>query len=347
MHLSLADSRGLVRGLSLGLAPLLVAGCLDEGGPTSSSVERVTPSAEAIAELSDHEGFSRATGALEAETAPMMDEAALEVCADAGNLCLDGGQDVLTCIDGYVDCVVAAGLPSDHPYLVCLETLVSCWSTAGDDEGAVNTCFVAYDSCLGEDLPEASPPPTTEPEPGDPSDQDAALLACEDEASACLASAMDDADTAVCTGGYRDCIVAVGVSPEEPYVVCLDEATACLTDGSGPCWDQFDACVDAAYPYDGGNGSGGHEPGEPDDYEPALCEDPVVTCYEDGGSNVACIGAYRTCLLAEGWRVDDAEIICLDTLIACAGPAEASADPDAALEACADEFNICLGYPGY
>ena len=43
----------------------------------------------------------------------------------------------------------------------------------------------------------------------------------------------------------------------------------------------------------------------------------------------------------------DPSMVCLDALIACAGPAEASEDPDVALEVCADDFNTCLGYPDY
>jgi len=351
MHRSLVGVLSWIRTGVLGMAPLVVVGCLDDGGvlrpaveqETPSSVDEPTPDSPEPATPVGERGsdFARAMGSLEAEAGEMMDEAALLACADAGNLCFEDGGDPVVCIGDYVSCVVAGGVPSDHPYLVCLGDLSSCWSAAGDDESALDTCFYAYDSCLAEVV-------VTEPtEPTVPTDPfEAALFVCDEQATACFGRIGEaGVDEASCTAAYSDCIVAAGVSSDEPHVVCLDQVVECLAgDDDEACWVSFDGCVEAAYPYEPEH----HEPPEgEEEYEYALCEETTIDCYEAGGSNVECMGVYRSCLLDEGYPADDAGILCLDRLIACSGPAEASEDPDAALEVCARDFDTCLGYPEY
>ncbi len=363
MHRSLVGVLSWVRSGVLGITPLVVVGCLDDGGLVRPAVEQETPSpsdepapeSPEPASPADERGsdFSRAMGSLEAEAGAMMDEAALVACADTGNLCFEEGTDPVVCISDYVTCVVAGGLPADHPYLVCLGDLSSCWSAAGDDEGALDTCFYAYDSCLAEVVPTEPTEPTEPTDPRDPPTDpgEAALLACEEQAGWCFERVGEEGvDEATCSATYRDCIVAAGVPADEPYVVCIDQVVECLAgDDDEACWGSFEGCVDAAYPYE-------PEPHEPDgneppegeeEYEYALCEEPTMDCYEAGGSNVECMGVYRSCLLDEGYSADDPGMVCLDALIVCAGPAEASADPDAALEVCAREFDTCVGYPEY
>jgi len=178
---------------------------------------------------------------------------------------------------------------------------------------------------------------------------EAALYACEEQVNGCFERVGEaGVEEATCATTYRDCIVAAGVPADEPYVVCLDQVIECLGgEDDALCWDTFEGCVDAAYPYEPPQEPEEPEGHEPPDSEYAVCEEPVDGCYLDGGSNVECIGDYRSCLVDEGLAEDNSYIVCLDALIACAGLADASAEPDAELTICADDYSACNGYPEY
>lgn len=329
------------------VASLSFAGCLEGGEriPTTPStpsapgpVTDVTP-----VEAGLPEAFARASGALEAGeadpgTAP--DEDALATCADEAYACFDAAElSPSECLDTYIACAVASGVPADHEYLVCLADLSGCWAEVGTSEDA-DVCYATYDGCI------AAATPAPEPnDPGEPVEPDGPVEDCAYAADECLLR-VDPADgpaQAACLSVFSECLLEVGVAADEPYLGCLAEASTCLSGGTSfesaeQCWYGFEVCYEDNY--------GGVEPGpepEPDPdhgQEPSICEAETYACYDEGGSNLECLGVLETCLLEEGVPGDHPYMVCLDELQACVGPAEASGDYDA-LEACAETFNQC------
>jgi hypothetical protein len=297
------------------------------------------------------QAVATASGSLEANdgAASEPDWLALEACADTATRCFeDGTIGATVCIDTYVACAVGAGVSAADPSLGCLSTLARCLETASDEEAA-EVCVGSYEGCI-----ESIPVPVGDG-PGDdvpPSDLDSEdpLDACTLAADACLMEA-DPADgpaQAACLGGYGACLEDIGVDPAEPYLGCLAEAEGCFAAAGANvdgCWDAFGGCVDAAYPHDS---PPEHDPedDEGDAREPSLCEPETMACYEAGGSNAACLRVFATCLVDAGVPEDEPYLVCVEALIVCAEPAESGPDPDAALEVCADDFQVCLDTHG-
>lgn len=288
-------------------------------------------------------------GADAAETAPGAESSdSVDTCAETANACLESSGDPVGCVRGYVVCAVGAGLEADHPYLECVERLATCWE-ASEDLALAEACALEYDDCVNAYLASVPTDPTdpTDPsaptEPAEPTDPADPFVGCVDEANACFEARPDD--ELGCVTGYRDCLVGLGA--DAPYIGCLDSVITCLGAGShsDACYELFDYCVASAYPAEPESDPGADHGAEPDAQEWAVCEEPTMNCYEFGGTNVECLTVYRSCLIDYGLSDDDSRIACLDTLIECAGPAEASADPDAALEVCASDFNACLAAP--
>ncbi|HRE88535.1 MAG TPA: hypothetical protein PK095_05280 [Myxococcota bacterium] len=295
------------------------------------------------------EAFARASGVLEAEdpgaadegTGP--DEEALVACADEAYTCFDEARiSPSGCLDTYIACAVASGVPADHEYLVCLGDLSGCWAGVSTSDEA-DVCYANYDGCVAEATPEPSEPETPS-EPVEPGDPNGPIEACAYAADDCLLE-VDPADgpaQARCLDSYDECLAAAGVAADEPYLGCLADTRACLSDAASYesaelCWYGFQTCYEDNYGYVEPD----PEP-EPDNGDEAsICEPETIACYEAGGSNAECIGVFQTCLLDSGIPEDHPYMSCLDELIACVGPAEASDDPDAALEVCADTFNRC------
>lgn len=328
---------------------LSLMGCL-EGGQRLSTPASAPPAAEVEAEVS--EAFARASGALEtgetSDTA-VPDEAALLLCADDAYACLEGGQvDPSACLDTYIACAVGTGIPADNGYLVCLDGLSGCWREVGSVDEA-DVCYATYDGCLVDlefALENGDEDEAEEVRPDEPSN---AIEACAYAADDCLMalSETDAAGQAACVVTYSECLVEAGVSTEEPYLGCLADTTVCLNEGTeavDTCWYFFQVCYDENYPTDEVS-----EPDPSDDHDnpddswgESPCEQETMACYDDGGSNVTCLGVLRSCLLRSGVPEDHPYIECLDPLIGCVGPAESSTDPDTALGVCSDTFNQCV-----
>lgn len=338
----------MLRFVGLVASSLLFTGCLEGGDRIESSTPSTEPGPTApgpVAEGGLSEAFARASGALEADEADAAtgpDEGALATCADEAYACFDAARlSPSECLDTYIECAVASGVPADHEYLVCLADLSGCWAGVGTAEEA-DVCYATYDGCIAEATPEPSEPEgPVEPE-GPP---EGPIEACAYAADECLL-AVDPADgpaQAACLSVFSECLLGAGVAADEPYLGCLAEARSCLSEGTSfesaeGCWYGFEVCYDANY----GEVEPSPEP-EPDpDHgeEPSLCESATYACYDAGGSNLECLGVLETCLLEEGVPEDHPYMVCLDELQACVGPAEASGDYDA-LEACAETFNQC------
>lgn len=327
-----------------------MAGCLEDRPPaeaaSDSEGDRTALGVRLLAALEGSGGADAAGAPDPAEAAEVA--GSWDDCAETANTCLETSGDPVGCIRGYVVCAVGTGLEADHPYLVCVEGLATCWE-ASEELTLAEACALEYDDCVEAYLASvpAEPPYPTEPsdptEPAGPSDPADPFAGCIDEVNACFEARPDD--ELGCVTGYRDCLVGVGA--DAPYIGCLDSVIACLGAGghSDACYEVFDHCVASAYPPDPGTDPGAEHGTGPDEYEWAVCEEPTVHCYELGGTNVDCLTVYRSCLIDYGLETDDPRIGCLDTLIECVAPAEASADPDAALEVCALDFNACLAEP--
>lgn len=331
---------------------LSLVGCL-EGGERLSSSTPSTPSTptpsqpgpvvEGGMEPGLSEAFARASGALEADEADAStgpDEEALVACADEAYACFDAAEvSPSECLDTYIDCAVGTGVPADHEYLVCLADLSGCWATVSTSEEA-DLCYATYDGCIAEATP--TPEPS---EPEAPFEPDGPVEACAYAADECLLG-VDPADgpaQAICLDVFSQCLLEAGVAGEEPYLGCVAETRSCLSGGTSyesveQCWYGFEVCYYDNY--------GGFEPGpepEPDPEhgeEPSVCEAETYACYDEGGSNLECLGVLETCLLEEGVPGDHPYMVCLDELQACVEPAETNEDYDA-LEACAETFNQC------
>lgn len=340
----------MVRLVGLLVSSLSLAACLEGGerleGPTPSNpTAPATPDApgpvvEPVMDPGLSEAFARASGALEADEAPEPDEAALVVCADEAYACFDAAQvSPSECLDTYIGCAVASGVPADHDYLVCLGDLSGCWAGVGTQEEA-DVCFVTYDDCIADATPEPEPN-----EPEEPYEPEGPIEDCAYAAEACLVEA-DPADggaQAACLATYSECLLGIGVAPEEPYLGCVSEARSCLSEGGSvesveACWYGFELCYEEHYGHAEPDPEPRPDPGEPG--ELSLCESEAYACYDAGGSDLECLGVYETCLLDEGVPEDHPYMVCLDTLIECVGPAESSGDWDA-LEVCAESFNEC------
>lgn len=350
-----------MRFIGLLASSLGLLGCLEGGervsGPTPTAPSTPsTPSTpvpvEPVADAGFSEAFARASGALEAtdadgadgaDGAPAPDEAALAACADEAYACFDVGLiSPSACLDTYIECAVASGVPADHEYLVCLAELSGCWSEVASTEEA-DVCFASYDQCIADATPEPTEPEVPD-EPGEPVDPNDPVEACAYAADACLV-AVDPADgpaQAACLDTYTGCLVAAGITADEPYFGCLADTRSCLSDASSfesddLCWYGFQVCYEDNY----GHVEPDPEPEPEPDHGESLCEPETLECYDAGGSNAECIGVFQSCLLDAGVPEDHPYMSCLDELIACVGPAEASDDPDTALEVCAETFNQC------
>lgn len=327
---------------ALVFASMSLVGCLEGGEriPTTPSTPATPgPVAEPNADRAVAEALARASGALAADEEASLDEAALEQCADTAYACFEQGErSPSECLDTYILCVVDSGVPADHDYLQCLAGLSGCWRELGsDDEG--DLCHTTYDTCIAEATPRPDP---REPDdvPDSPTDP---VEACALAADECLASSDPESGQAqaACLDAYAVCLTDAGVPEVEPYFGCLGEARVCLA-GSGDagaieaCWDGFMTCYEESY------GTTDPYP-EPDpDIGESPCESETYACYDEGGSNLECIEVLETCLLEEGVPEDHPYMVCLGALISCVGPAEASAEPDAALDICAETFNQCV-----
>jgi hypothetical protein len=54
------------------------------------------------------------------------------------------------------------------------------------------------------------------------------------------------------------------------------------------------------------------------------------------------VTVYRDCIVASGYAADDPRVQCLDALIVCVEPAEASEDSYTALTACSEAYGACF-----
>lgn len=340
----------MARLVGLLVSSLSLVGCL-EGGERLSGSTPVSPPGpsepgpvvEGGVEPGLSEAFARASGALEADDADAStgpDEEALATCADEAYACFDAAElSPSECLDTYIGCAVASGVPADHDYLVCLADLSGCWAAVGT-AGDADVCYANYDGCIAD----ATPEPGEREDPVDPAEPDGPIAACAYAADECLIG-VDPADgpaQARCLDAYTECLVEAGVTAEEPYLGCLAETRSCLSGATSfepveVCWYGFEVCYEDNY----GHVEPDPEPDPDHGAGESLCEPETVACYDAGGSNAECIGVFQSCLLEEGVPEDHPYMVCLDELVACVGPAEASTDPDAALEVCAETFNVC------
>jgi hypothetical protein len=317
-------------GCVLGVAALggVASGCLDDTSRLQSGDPSAGSDARDLRILAPFESAGDA-----GET----DVYSVDTCAETANSCLETSEDPAACIRGYVLCAVAAGIEPDHPYLGCVEALATCWETS-DELQVVEACVLSYDDCVATYFDSAEPTPT-DPIPDEPEAPTGPFAVCDVQAEACLNERPDD--LVGCVVGYRDCVAPAGA--DRALLGCLDSLIVCLDEGADElaCFDAFDVCIHYGYPEEPGDTH--EEPPPSEEHEWAICEQPTVECYEWGGTNPECLTVYRRCLVDYGLETDDPRILCLDTLINCAARAEASAEPGAALEVCADDFNLCVG----
>jgi len=135
-------------------------------------------------------------------------------------------------------------LPDPGPALeaanACRQTAVDCASEAASAED-IAACGEAFRACIAELVPEIDlPDPPPRPDLGP-------LLACRDEARACIEGAQGADDVSVCRDAFASCVAELAPDLPDPTVVreCVAGLRDCIGAGTSPaeCAAQARECA--------------------------------------------------------------------------------------------------------